>query len=112
MAVLVQICSVFPGHRMGLDSVLAFQGQVLDSSAVFGTAGPLSHLYAGALGLLLYYRSFYDIICFALMMRLKYLPGQFSVFYLPSISNGAEQLKLGQQVVLRSEKWASKCGLR
>lgn len=42
MAVSVQISNVFPGPRIGLDSVLAFQGQVLDSSAVFGTAGPLS----------------------------------------------------------------------
>lgn len=41
MAVLVQICNVFPGLRMALDSVLAFQGQDLDSSAVFGTAGLL-----------------------------------------------------------------------
>lgn len=69
MAVLVRICNVFPGLRMGLDSVLAFQGQVLDSSAVFGHAGPLltvrkAHLHADALGLLLYYRSCQDIICF------------------------------------------------
>lgn len=42
MAVLVHICNVFPGLRMAPDSVLAFQGRVLDSSAVFGTAGPLS----------------------------------------------------------------------
>lgn len=43
------------------------------------------------------------------MMRLNYLPGQFSVFYLPSASNGAGQLKLGQHFVLRSEKWDATC---
>lgn len=38
MAVLVQICNVFPDPRMGLDGVLAFQGQVLESSAGCWTA--------------------------------------------------------------------------
>lgn len=113
MAVLVQICNVFPGLRMGLDGVLAFQGQVLDFlSSIWNCRTALllqadcllskrPRLCADALTLLLYYRFCSDIICFALMMRLKYHPGQFSVFYLPSIKDGAGQLKLGQHFNLK-----------
>lgn len=106
MAVVVQMCNVFPGLRMGLDGVLAFQGQVLDFlSSIWNCRTALllqadcllskrPCLCADALTLLLYYRFCYDIICFALMMRLKYHPVQFSVFYLFSIRDGAGQVKL------------------
>lgn len=95
MAVLVPICNVFPDPRMGLDGVLAFQGQVLESSAgcwtavllqahclfcIFPICMPMSSLYnyivACVFTLLWHY-------LFAFAMRLKYLPGQFGVFIFP-----------------------------
>lgn len=85
-----------------------FKDSSLISSAVFGTAGPLCcfrltvycpngpvcvltpSLYCYIIAFVM------TLICFALMMRLKYHPGQFSVFYLPSIRDGAGQVKLGK----------------